>query len=73
MKTVIFIDRRNREHVRWWNKIGFKLVKTRLITKLADVDSGKEIGYLLEIKGVLKHFVARKNNRFITDSKEFIF
>lgn len=73
MKTAIFIDKRNAEQVKWWNKLVVrKLVRFRWIDTVIDSVTGEVIGYVFVIKGFLKHFIARKNIKFISNPTTII-
>lgn len=71
MKTAICVHVTNAKHVKWWNNVGSKLVRFRMIDMV--VENGVVTGYVFAIEGLLKHFVARKNNSFISDPEEVIF
>lgn len=72
-KTAICIYTGNKEHVKWWNTIGRKLVKWEFVGRVADETTGEVVGYVFAIKGLLKRLVERKNVSFITDQKEVFF
>ena len=72
-KTAICIYTKNKEHVKWWNTKGQKLVKWEWIGRVADETTGEIVGYVYAIKGLLKRYVERKSVSFISDQKEVFF
>lgn len=73
IKDAIFISNTNKEQIKWWNNIASKLVRFELIDKVIDGESGKVIGYVLGIGGLLAKFVAKKNVKFIENPETVIF
>lgn len=65
----IWIDLENIEQVRWWNKIGHKLVRVAAYNTLVEADTNKPVGYVVILKGLFKNYVIKKNNAFITEPK----
>ena len=61
----VWIDLRNHEQVRWWNKIGFKLVKCLAYDTIVETDTNKKVGYIVILKGLFKNYVIKKSNSFI--------
>lgn len=73
VNTAICVHTGNKEHVKWWNNIGRKLVKSEFITKVIDGTTKEVTGYVFAIKGLLKRYVERKNNSFIRDQQVVYF
>lgn len=62
----IWIDLQNIEQVRWWNKVGHKLVKVVAYNTLVETATDKPVGYVVILKGLFKNYVIKKNNKFIS-------
>ena len=75
MKIVdaIFIDKRNKEQVKWWNNVARRLVRFELLDKIVVDETGKDVGYIFAVKGVLKNFVVKANRKFIKNPKTVTF
>lgn len=63
----IFVDCGNPEHVKWWNEVGSKLVKVERYDTIVEVATGKTVGVLFKLKGLLADYVIKKNNEFISN------
>jgi hypothetical protein len=74
IKDVIYVDYNNTEQVKWWNKIALSgFVHFEFLSQVADETSGQICGAVFAIKGLLKKFVVRKNNRFIKEPQTIYF
>lgn len=71
-RNAIFIDLRNVEHVKWWNKIASKLVKVVEYNSIVETATGKPIGYIFVIKGLFKNFIIKENISFLKDPKSMV-
>lgn len=68
MKTEgIFINFENKEQIKWWNEKASKLVRVTRYTYIDETKTGKHVGALLSIKGLLKHKVIKENDKFINN------
>lgn len=67
MKKVnsIFIDLRNDKQVKWWNEVASKLVKVVRYDEIVETATGKPVGYIFMIKGLLKGRVIKENLKFL--------
>lgn len=74
MKKIsgICIDLRNKEQVKWWNKVGSKLVRVVRYTPIVETATNKEVAYIFDIRGLFKEFVIKKNLEFINNPKTVI-
>ena len=61
----IWIDYSNKEQVAWWNNIACKLVRTKYYNEIVETATGKPVGILIGIGGLLKNYVIKKNCEFI--------
>ena len=61
----IFIDRKNLAQVNWWNRIGCKLVKVIHSDNVVETATGKTVGYLFALKGLMTQYVVNKINSFV--------
>lgn len=74
MKTNgVWIDYRNKEQVAWWNNVASKLVKVVYYNEIAETATGKPVGVLFAIKGLLKGYVMKKNKEFIDNPVTAVF
>lgn len=61
----IWISYENKEQVEWWNKVASKLVKVAYYNEIVETATGKPVGILIGIKGLLKDYVIKQNVKFI--------
>lgn len=74
MKTNgVWIDYSNKEQVTWWNNVASKLVKVVYYNEVAETATGKPVGVLLAIKGLLRGYVMKKNLEFIDNPVTAVF
>lgn len=71
-ENSIFIDLRNIEHVRWFNRIGHKLIRCTRYTSIVETATNETIGYIVEFKSLFKKYVIKKNATFLKDPKKVI-
>lgn len=69
----IFIDLRNKEHVDWWINKASKLVKVVHYDTIVETATNKPIGIIIMIKGILKPYVIKENNKFISNPTVGVF
>lgn len=63
----VFIDLRNPEHVKWWNNVACKLVKVIHYTYIEETATGKKVGVIIKIGGVLKNVIIKRNKKFLVN------
>ena len=74
MKTNgVWIDYSNKEQVSWWNNIASKLVKVAYYNEIVETATSKPVGVLLAIRGPLKGYVMKKNQKFIDNPVTAVF
>ena len=71
--TGIWIDYKNAEQVAWWNNIGSKLVKVAFYNEIVETATGKPVGVLMNIKGLLSRYVIKQNEKFIKNPVTAVF
>lgn len=64
-ENAIWIDLRNKEQVRWWNKTAHKLIRVVAYDTIVETATNKPVGYLVAIKGLFKNYIIKKNKTFI--------
>ena len=64
----IFIDLSNAKQVKWWNTFASKLVKVVKYDCIVETATGKQVGVIIMVSGLLKNVVIRLNNRFLTNT-----
>lgn len=65
MKFGIFIDRRNKEQVNWWNNCARKQIKIVSDDKIVESATGKIIAHVFCITGKLAKKIFEENDQFI--------
>lgn len=63
-----YISLTNHEQVEWWNKVGRKLAKAHLVDKMVETATGKTVGLIVHLTGLLSKFVEYKLGSFHKDS-----
>lgn len=71
-ENAIFIDLRNIEQVRWWNKTAHKLVRVVRYETIVETATNKPVGYVVAIKSLFRKYVIKKNMTFLKDPKKVI-
>lgn len=61
----IWIDYKNKEQVAWWNNFASKLVRVKYYNEIVETATGKPVGILIGLGGVLKNYVIKENVKFI--------
>lgn len=61
----IFIDCNNKKQVKWWDTIGYKLVKQFGYQEIRETKTGKLVGLIIGISGPLTNYVIKKNRKFL--------
>lgn len=64
-RNAIWIDYSNKEQVAWWNDIASKLVRVKYYNEIVETATGKPVGILIGIGGLLKSWVIKRNTSFI--------
>lgn len=68
----VFIDYSNKEQVKWWNKIGGRLVKARLYDTIVETATDKPVGIIVVITGIFAKYVINKMNSFHKETTEMV-
>lgn len=68
-----YISLTNHEQVEWWNKVGRKLAKAHLVDKMVETATGKTVGLVVHITGLLSKFVEYKLTSFHKNPVEMRF
>ena len=71
--TGIWIDYKNAEQVAWWNNVASKLVKVVCYNEIVETATGKPVGVLMYIKGLLSRYVIKQNSKFIENPVTAVF
>ena len=61
---LVFIENANKEQVVWWNKIGRWLIRVVNLVDIVETTTGKKIGIVFAINGLLSKYVIAKANEF---------
>lgn len=69
----VFIDLRNPEHVKWWNNVACKLVKVIHYSYIEETATGKKVGVIIKIGGVLKNVIIKRNEKFLVNPITTVF
>lgn len=67
MKNAIFIDLRNKEHVKWWNETASKLVDVIGYEDIAETKTGVIVGKIFLLKGLKRARVIKENSKFLSN------
>lgn len=69
----IFVDCRNKEHVKWWNEVASKLVKVVRYDVIVETATEKPVGYVFKLRGLLAQLIIKQNNKFLgTDAVDTV-
>lgn len=63
----IWIDYSNKDQVAWWNNVASKLVRVRYYNEIVETATGKPVGILISVGGLLRNWVIKENIKFIKD------
>lgn len=69
----IFIDLSNAKQVKWWNTFASKLVRVAKYDYIVETATGKQVGVIIMVSGLLKNVVIRLNNRFLANTVTKVF
>lgn len=69
----IFIDLSNAKQVKWWNIFASKLVRVVKYDYIVETATGKQVGVIIMVSGLLKNVVIRLNNRFLANTVTKVF
>lgn len=71
-ENSIFVDLRNIEHVRWFNKTASKLIRCTRYTSIVETETDEIVGYIVQFKSLFKDYVIKKNAAFLKDPKKVV-
>ncbi len=71
--TGIWIDYKNAKQVAWWNNVASKLVKVSHYNEIVETATGKPVGVLMNITGLLSRWVIKQNSKFIENPVTAVF
>lgn len=69
----IFIDLSNAKQVKWWNTFASKLVRVVKYDYIVETATGKQVGVIIMVSGLLKNVVIKLNNRFLANTVTKVF
>lgn len=73
MRGSIYIDINNIEQVRWFNKIGHKLIKVVRYDTIVETATNETVGYIVSFKSLLSMYVTSKNKKFLVNPVKVMF
>lgn len=68
----IYIDLNNIEQVRWFNKIGHKLIKVVRYDSIVETATNETVGYIVTFKSLLSAYVIGRNKKFLNNPVKVI-
>lgn len=72
-RKAIYIDLNNIEQVRWFNKIGHKLIKVVRYDSIVETATNETVGYIVAFKSLLSAYVIGKNKKFLDNPVTAVF
>lgn len=71
-ESAIFIDFRNIEHVRWFNKTASKLIRCTSYQPIVETATNETVGYIVIFKSLFKNHIIKENLKFIKNPTKVI-